>query len=158
MAIDRFIIIQLRQDAVSQLFTQLYAPLVEGKDVQDGALSEDFVFVQCDQCTQAVRRDFTQQDGVGRTVAFEHFKRHHVVQRSRIFTLVTIFLLNHFTRFAERQRFGLREEVRQQFRMVVGQRVVGNSRSDEIARHHFRPLVNQLVKRVLAVGTRLAPR
>ena len=46
---------QLRQDAVSQLFAQLHAPLIEGEDVQDRALGEDFVLVQRDQAAQAER-------------------------------------------------------------------------------------------------------
>ncbi len=115
------------------------------------------MLVQGNQRTQAERRDFAQQDGVGRTVAFEHFERHHVVQRCRIFTLIAIFLLNHFAGFTERQRFGLRKEVRQQLRMVIGQRVVGNRRGDKIARYHFSTLVDQLVERMLAVSTRLTP-
>ena len=125
MGRNSFIIVQLRQNAVCQLFAQLNAPLVKGEDVQDRALSEDFVLVQRNQRTQAERRDFAQQDGVRWTVTFEHFERHNVLKRSRIFTLVAIFLLNHFTRFTKSQRFGLREEVRQQFRIVNIQRVVG---------------------------------
>ena len=125
MAGNRFIVTQLWQNTVCQLFAQLNAPLVKGEDVQDGALREDFVLVQSDQRAQAERRDFAQQDGVGWAVAFEHFERHHMVQGCRIFTLVTVFLLNHFAGFTERQRFGLCKEVRQQLRMVVGQRVIG---------------------------------
>ena len=119
MAVNRVIITQFRQDTVCQLFTQLNAPLVKGEDVQDSALSEDLMLVQGNQRTQAERRNFAQQDGVGWTVAFEHFERHNVVQRGRIFTLVAVFLLNHVTRLTERQRFSLCEEVRQQLRMVV---------------------------------------
>lgn len=106
---------------------------------------------------KAERGNFTQQDGVGRTVAFEHFKRHHVLKLSRIFTLIAIFLLNHFAGFTKGQRFGLSEEVRQQFLMVVRQRVMGDSRGDEIARYHFGAPVDQLIERVLTVSPRLAP-
>ncbi len=157
MAGDFFIIIQLWQNAIRQLFAQLNAPLVKGEDIQDRALSEDFVLVQRNQRTQAERCDFAQQDGVSWTVTFEHFERHNVVKRCRIFTLVAVFLLNHFTRFTKSQRFGLSEEVRQQFRMVIRQRVVGDCRSDEIARYHFGTLMNQLVERMLTVSTRLTP-
>ena len=45
MAVDRFIVTQLWQNAVCQLFAQLNAPLVKGEDVQNSALSEDFVLV-----------------------------------------------------------------------------------------------------------------
>ncbi|MNN49344.1 hypothetical protein D3C81_1638640 [compost metagenome] len=41
--------------------------------------------------------------------------------------------------------------------MVVRQRVMRDSRSDEIARHHFGPLVDQLIERMLTVGPRLTP-
>ena len=46
MAGNRFIITQLWQNTVCQLFTQLNAPLVKGEDVQDRALREDFVLVK----------------------------------------------------------------------------------------------------------------
>lgn len=49
MAGNRFIVTQLWQNTVCQLFAQLNAPLVKGEDVQDGALREDFVLVQSDQ-------------------------------------------------------------------------------------------------------------
>lgn len=49
MAVDRFIVTQLWQNAVCQLFAQLYAPLVKGEDVQNSALSEDFVLVEGNQ-------------------------------------------------------------------------------------------------------------
>ena len=70
---------------------------------------------------------------------------------------VAVFLLNHLAGFTERQRFGLGEEVGQQLRMVVGQRIMGDSRGDEIARYHFGAPVNQLIERVLTVSARLAP-
>jgi glucose-6-phosphate isomerase len=37
----------------------------QGKDVEDRALGEDFVLIQRNQCAQAERGNFTQQDGVG---------------------------------------------------------------------------------------------
>ncbi|SUX76299.1 Uncharacterised protein [Citrobacter freundii] len=49
MAGDFVIIIQLWQNAIRQLFAQLNAPLVKGEDIQDSALSEDFVLVQRNQ-------------------------------------------------------------------------------------------------------------
>ncbi|SQC18140.1 Uncharacterised protein [Klebsiella pneumoniae] len=41
MAANFAAVFQLRQDAVSQLFAQLNAPLVKGEDVEDRALGED---------------------------------------------------------------------------------------------------------------------
>ena len=52
MAADFFIIFQLWQNTVRQLFTQFHAPLVEGEDVQDHALSKDFVLIQRNQRTR----------------------------------------------------------------------------------------------------------
>lgn len=120
MGRNSFIIAQLRQNTVSQLFTQLNAPLVESKDVQDDALRKDFMLIQRNQCAQAERRNFAQQDRVGRAVAFKHFEWHNVFKLRRIFTLIAIFLLNHLAGFTKRQRFGLREEVRQQLLMMIG--------------------------------------
>lgn len=80
MAANFAAVFQLRQDAVSQLFAQLNAPLVKGEDVEDRALGEDFVLVQGNQRPEAERGDLTQQDGVSRAVTFEHFERYHVLQ------------------------------------------------------------------------------
>lgn len=55
MAADFAAVFQLRQDAVSQLFAQLNAPLVESEDVEDRALGEDFVLVQSNQRPEAER-------------------------------------------------------------------------------------------------------
>lgn len=57
MGRNSFIIAQLRQNTVSQLFTQLNAPLVESKDVQDDALRKDFMLIQRNQRAQAERRN-----------------------------------------------------------------------------------------------------
>jgi len=40
--------LKLGDDAVGQHFAEFYAPLVEGVDVPDGALDEDFVLVEGD--------------------------------------------------------------------------------------------------------------
>ncbi len=41
----------------------------------------------------------------------EHFERYHVLQGRRVFTLIAIFLLNHFAGFTKGQGLGLGEEV-----------------------------------------------
>ena len=41
--------LKFRDDALGKRLAQFDAPLVEGVDVPDGALSEDTVFVQCDE-------------------------------------------------------------------------------------------------------------
>ena len=101
MAADIAVVTQLRQNTVRQLFTQLHAPLIEGEDVENCPLGEDFVLIQRNQRPQAKRSYFPQQDGVGRTITFKHFKRYNVLQRGRIFTLVTILLLNYLAGFTD---------------------------------------------------------
>jgi len=152
-----FVTFQFWQDTVCQLFAQFYAPLVEGVDIEDHALSKDFVLVHRDQRTQAIRRDFTQQDGVGRTVTFEHFERCDVFNVFRFFTLIGEFFLDDVERFTEGQRFCLCKEVRQQFGVVIAQRVVADGRGDEVTRNDFGALMDQLIKRMLTIGARLAP-
>ncbi len=59
MGRNSFIIAQLRQkNTVSQPFTQLNAPLVESKDVQDDALRKDFMLIQ--RTAPAERRNFAR--------------------------------------------------------------------------------------------------
>ena len=62
-----------------------------------------------------------------------------------------------FGRLAERQRFGLREHIRDQHVVMAAKLIQRLGERDEVARNQPRPLVDQLVERVLAVGSRLAP-
>ncbi|XNM54519.1 hypothetical protein ACLK2I_22230 [Escherichia coli] len=66
----------------SQLFTQFHAPLVEGEDVQDHALSKDFVSYSAINAPRLNGVISRQQDGVSRAVTFEHFERRISVTRS----------------------------------------------------------------------------
>ena len=67
------------------------------------------------------------------------------------------FRLHLLGRLAERQRLGLGEDVGQQHVVVPAERVERVAEGDEVARDQLRPLMDQLIKRVLAVGARLAP-
>ena len=96
MAVNFTVIVQFRQNTVRQLFAQLNAPLIECEDIQDGALSEDFVLIQRNQRAETKRRDFAQQDRVGWAIAFKHFERHNVFQGFWIFTLIDKLLFHHF--------------------------------------------------------------
>ena len=62
-----------------------------------------------------------------------------------------------FGRLAEGQRLGLGEDVRQEHVVVPAERIERLDKGNEIARDESRPLMDQLVERVLAVGARLAP-
>ena len=55
------------------------------------------------------------------------------------------------------ERLGLGEEVGKQQSVVLADGVVGLDGGEKIARHELRPLVQQLIEGVLAVGARLAP-
>ena len=55
------------------------------------------------------------------------------------------------------QRLGLRQEVRQEDRVMLAERVVRLDRRDKVAGDKFGSLVDELIERVLAVGARLAP-
>ena len=65
--------------------------------------------------------------------------------------------LTSFGRLAERQRLGLGEDVRQQHVVMPAKRIERLGERDEVARDEPRSLMNQLIERVLAVGSRLAP-
>lgn len=157
MAGDSLVVAQLRQDLVGQLFAQLHAPLVEAEDVPDCALYEDLVLVHGDQGAQGFRGQALEQDGVGRAVAFEHLERHQILDLLQGFACSQELGFNLFLALAEGQRLGLGEEVGQQFRMVVTDRVVADGRRQEVAGDQLGALMDQLVEGVLAVGARLTP-
>lgn len=152
VVVNFVVVFQFWQDVVSQLFVQFNVLLVKGEDVEDCVLGEDFVFVQGNQCFEVEWGDFMQQDGVSWVVIFEYFEWYYVFQGCWVFILIVIFLFNYFVGFIKGQGFGLGEEVRQQFLMVVRQWVVGDSWSDEIVWYYFGVLVDQLVECVLIVG------
>ena len=157
MAIDGVFILQLRQDAVRQLFTQLYAPLIEAVDIQNSALGEDLVLIQCNQRAQAIWRDRSQQDGVGWAVTFKHLEWHDVRHVRRRFTGHSKLFFHFRSRFTKGQRLGLSKEVRHQFGVVITQRIMAHRWRDKVTRDHLGALVDQLIERVLTVGTRLTP-
>ena len=67
------------------------------------------------------------------------------------------FRLDLLGRFAERQRLGLRENVCQQNIVMLSQPVQRLAERDEVARDEPGSLVDQLIKRVLAIGSRFTP-
>src|SRR6185295_2378087 len=85
------------------------------------------------------RRELARENGIAGTIAIELAVR--VVRRLR----------------AECQRLALREEIRHQQIVLVAERVQRLAEADEIAGHVPGALMEELVKRVLAVGARLSP-
>ncbi len=152
MALNRLVTRQFRQNAVCQLFAQFDAPLIKRIDIHNHALNKNLMFVHSDQSPEAKRSDGFQQDGVGRAVTLKDFKRRDIIHFSRIFALCGKLRIHLFTGFAEGQCFGLREEIRQQFAVMIPQRIMALCRCDKITRDQFGALMDQLIKRMLPVG------
>jgi hypothetical protein len=112
--VGRAVVLQLRRrprcptrdDALGQHLAQFHAPLVEGVDVPDSALSEDVVLIEGNQRAQRPRRELVGQDGIRWAVAFANAERRLEVGRA--------FGLQFLGGLAESQRLGLREDVRHQ--------------------------------------------
>src|SRR5215475_8786951 len=140
---------QLRNNALSQNFSQFDAPLVEGIDVPDGALCEHGVFVQSNQLSECFRREPIGKDRIRWPVAFEYPVRYEPVRRPFRFDL--------FGSLAERERFSLGKHVRQKHVVMASQGIERLREGDEVTWDQMGPLVDQLVEGVLAVGPRLTP-
>src|ERR1700722_6385336 len=106
---------ELRYDALRERLPELDTPLIERVYIPDGALREHAVFVQGDQFPEILGGQPVGQDGIRRTVAFEHAVRYQPIRRALGFHL--------FRRLAERKRLGLRENVRQKNIVVPAERV-----------------------------------
>lgn len=94
-----------------ELLAQFHTPLVEAENIPDHPLHEDFVLVQRNQITQRVRRNFFQQNRVGRAVALEHFEGHDVFHLVQLLARFHKFGFHFFFRFAVHERLGLGEKV-----------------------------------------------
>jgi len=101
----RLVVLQLREDLSGQLLAQLDTPLIEGENVPDDPLDEDFVFIQGDQLAEAKRGDLLEQKGVSRPVAAKTLIGY---QRGRHF-----FRFQLFFRLPIHQRLGLGKEIGQ---------------------------------------------
>src|SRR5271156_6658563 len=115
----------------------------------DGALGEDAVLVKRDELAERFGRKLVQKNYAGWPIAFEDAMRDEPVRRA--------FLLHLLGRLAEGERLGLREHVCQQHIVVTADRIERLRERDEVARDEFSSLMDQLVERMLAVGSRLAP-
>ena len=142
-------VFELGNDPLRQRLAQLDAPLIERIDLPDHPLREHAMFVEGNQFAEDCGRQLVRKDCVGRAVAFEDAMRDEPVRSA--------FRLHLLGRLAERQRLSLREDVGDQNVVMRPERIQRLVERDEIARDQPRSLVNQLVKRMLAVGARLAP-
>ena len=72
-------------------------------------------------------------------------------------TIRDAFSLHFFRRFSESQRFGLGEDIGQQHPVMPAQGIEGLKEGNEVTRDQSRALMNQLIKGMLAVGSRFTP-
>src|SRR6516162_1093438 len=142
-------VFELRDDRLCQRLAQFNAPLVERVDVPDNSLGADDMLVERDQLAQRLGCQPVRQNGVGWPVAFKHAVQHEPVRRA--------FRLDLLGCLAKCQRLGLSQDICQQHVVVRAQWRQGVSKGNEITGNQPRALVNQLVKRMLAVGARLTP-
>src|SRR3990172_2438008 len=140
---------ELRDDALRQRLAELHAPLVERVDPPDRTLGEDRVLVERDELSERLRRELLGEDRVRRAIALEGPVGHEPLRRPLGPDLLG--------RLPEGQRLGLREDVREEHVVLPAERTEGLRERDEIAGDEARPLMDQLVEGVLAVGPRLAP-
>lgn len=123
--------------------------MVEGVDVQDTALSEDLVLIKGDDLAQQVRGEFACQNRVRGVVSIKYAVRYLRSWDSFLLDLVPCLFKGQGLRLAE--------EVGHQQVVVVPEGVVCLREADEVTRYELRPLVNELVEGVLAVGAGLSP-
>ena len=142
-------LVELGDDPLRERLPELDAPLVEGVDAPDRALREDAVLVERDERAERERRELLGEEDVRRAVPLEDPVRDDGVRRA----------LGAHLRLGlpERERLGLREDVRHEDVVVVAERVERLAEADQVDRDELRPLVDELVEAVLAVRSRLAP-
>src|SRR5208337_3177778 len=81
--------------------------------------------------------------------AVEYTVRHQPIRRA--------LSLDLLRRFAEGERLSLREDIRQQHVVVPPESIQWAPEGDEVTRNESRPLMDQLIEGVLAIGARLSP-
>src|SRR5262252_1197649 len=142
-------VLELGDDALCENFAKLNPPLIEGINVPNGALGEDGVLVKSYQFAQRFWSKPLRENRVGWTVAFEDPVRNQPVRRA--------LRLNLLGSLTEGQRFGLRKNIGQQHVVLPAKRIQRLGKRNEVTGDEPRPLVDQLVKRVLSVGARFPP-
>ena len=125
---------ELGDDALRENFSELDAPLVERIDLPDGALGEDAVLVECHKFAESFGRELVKEDGVRRAVAFEDTMRNEPGGSAFGFDLLG--------GLAERESFGLGENVGQKNVMMMAERIQRFVEGNKIARDEFRSLMD----------------
>ena len=130
--------IEVLKDILCQDFTQLNAPLIEGVDIPDDALGEDFVLIECHEHTEGIGIQFVADNGIGRSIAFEGLLSSEGIADTGLFGLD---LCGGLTKS---QCFGLSNEVRQQLAMMIANWGLRTAETDEIGRNELGALMEQL--------------
>ncbi len=141
-----FLALQLRHDSLSQLFSQFDTPLVERVNAPNHTLREDTVFVERDEFTKILRRQAFRQDRIGGPIAFEDAVGHQPIGRP--------LGPNLLCRLPKGQCLALSKHIGHQDIMMPANRIERVSKGDEVTGNQPRPLMDQLIKGVLAVGSR----
>src|SRR5262249_41678928 len=138
--------LEFRDDALGKRLAQLDTPLIEGIDTPDRTLSENTVLVQCDQFPERFRRELFRDDCIGRMVTLEYPVWHEPIRHA-----LRLRLLGSL---AERQRFGLSQDVGDKRVMMAAERIRSLRESNKVGRNEPGSLMDQLIEGVLAVGPR----
>ena len=136
-------------DALGEDFAEFDAPLVEGVDVPEDALSEDAHFVEGDEAAEDGGGEFFGEDDIGRAVAVEDAVWGECGGGA--------FGFDFGEGFSESEGLGLREDIRHEDVVMAAERVEGLGEGDEVAGDEAGALVDELVEAVLAVGAGFAP-
>src|SRR4030095_10388486 len=96
-------VLEFRDNSLSQHFTQLNAPLVEGVDIPNCSLSENVVLVERNEFAEDFRSEPLGQDRIRWTVALEYPGGYEPIRCS--------FSLYFLGRLAEGQGLSLREDI-----------------------------------------------
>src|SRR6516165_219611 len=130
-------------------FAGLHAPLVKRVDVPDRALRKNAVLIESDELAEHCGGQPLQKNRIGRTIALKGAVGHEPVRRS----LGADFLWS----LAEGECLALGEDVCKQHVMLLAHRVQRLGEGDEVAGDQPGSLMDQLIKRMLAVGAGLTP-
>src|SRR5262245_65012798 len=117
---------EFRNDSLGQRLDQLDTPLIEGVDTPDGTLSEHTVLVQCDKFPERFRSELFSNDCIGRMVTFESAVRHKPIRHA-----LRSCLLGSL---AERQSFGLSEDISNEHVMMAADRIARLREGDKVTR------------------------
>jgi hypothetical protein len=106
------------------------------------------MLVERNQFAERLRRQSLGQDRIRRTIPFECAMRYQPLRRTICSDLLR--------RPAKRESLGLRKHIGQPQVVMIAKRVERLSETYEVARDEFGALMDELIKRVLAIRARLA--